>query len=236
MKSGIYCIENKINGMRYIGKGKNILSRMNHPHTNCRYISNAICKYGEDNFNRYVVEYCSIEELENRERYYIKEWNTKSPNGYNLTDGGEGMSNPSPETRRLLSVSRSGENCFWYGKHLPEEMRKSIGNSHKGMKASPYTKNILKEKSSGENNPMYGKTGDASPGFGKKASNAKLSKYYGVGKSSSKRKPIYWRARIKYLGKAITIGYFKTEIEAALAYDDYITANGIPHPLNFPQK
>jgi hypothetical protein len=41
----------------------------------------------------------------------------------NLTDGGEGSANPSPETRAKLSASRSGEKNHWWGKPLSPEAR-----------------------------------------------------------------------------------------------------------------
>jgi hypothetical protein len=46
-------------------------------------------KYGIDNFLFEVVEECSLEELNNREKYWIKYYDSHNPlNGYNLTDGG----------------------------------------------------------------------------------------------------------------------------------------------------
>jgi group I intron endonuclease len=108
MTCGIYCIENKINGKKYIGKGKDVFIRMTNPHETCRFINSAIKKYGKENFNRYIVEYCGLNELTEREQYYIQKWNTKTPNGYNLTDGGEGIVNPSPETRKKMRKAKLG--------------------------------------------------------------------------------------------------------------------------------
>jgi group I intron endonuclease len=144
MKTGIYCIENLVNGKRYIGKGKNIISRMNHPHKSSTYLFNAINKYGNENFHRYIIEYCEPEMLAEREQYYIREWKTKAPNGYNLTDGGEGCLNPSEETRRKMSESRSGENHPLFGKTRSEETRRKMRENHSDV--------------SGENNGFFGKT------------------------------------------------------------------------------
>ena len=48
-----------------------------------------------------------IETLYDREIYWIKKLNTKSPNGYNLHDGGRGgCLNPSDELRQKLSDAK----------------------------------------------------------------------------------------------------------------------------------
>jgi group I intron endonuclease len=107
-EAGIYCIENVENGKMYIGKGKNVNKRMWQAHEGCVLLEKAIKKYG-DAIIRYVIEYCepTNNELDYWEQYYIKEWNTKVPNGYNLTDGGGGVLGQivSDETRQKSSVS-----------------------------------------------------------------------------------------------------------------------------------
>ena len=62
------------------------------------------------------------------------------------------------------------------------------------------------------------------------------SKYFGVRliKTESNKK---WRATITINKKQNYIGVFKTEIEAAKAYDNFVKEN-IPYkiPLNFPEE
>jgi hypothetical protein len=41
-----------------------------------------------DYFKREIIEYCDVYELNDKEKLYIKQYNTKFPHGYNLTDGG----------------------------------------------------------------------------------------------------------------------------------------------------
>lgn len=48
-------------------------------------------KYGIDNFHIVVVEECPQTELNDKEKYYIKKYNTYVPNGYNATLGGDGV-------------------------------------------------------------------------------------------------------------------------------------------------
>ena len=94
---GIYCIENAINNKKYIGLSRDIYRRwLEHRselnrgiHIN-QYLQNSWNIYGENAFNFYIVELCEPDNLSDRERYYIKTYNTLShQNGYNLTTGGE---------------------------------------------------------------------------------------------------------------------------------------------------
>ena len=97
---GIYCIENIINGKKYIGLSRDIdrrwlehRSELNRgDHVN-KYLQNSWNNYGEDAFKFNIVELCSPEELSDRECYYISKYHTLShENGYNLTTGGENTS------------------------------------------------------------------------------------------------------------------------------------------------
>ena len=59
----------------------------------CRYLNNAIRKYGWDNFKKeIIIDDVPEEDLSNLETSYIDVENTLAPNGYNLTKGGEGIS------------------------------------------------------------------------------------------------------------------------------------------------
>lgn len=73
------------------------------------YIHNAIRKYGWDNFKvEKIIVNVPEEDLNNLERAYIAVENTKAPNGYNLTDGGEGASGyvHSETSRKKIGESR----------------------------------------------------------------------------------------------------------------------------------
>ena len=58
-------------------------------HKACRYLNSAFNKYGIDSFNCELLTTCDIDELDEYERKYIYDLNTKYPNGYNLTNGGQ---------------------------------------------------------------------------------------------------------------------------------------------------
>lgn len=97
MLTGIYKITNKINGHAYIGQSIDIENRwIRHKwsafHEECcrEYpLYRAFRKYGIENFTFEIVELCDREELQAKEQYYIKLYNTFI-DGYNQTSGGEG--------------------------------------------------------------------------------------------------------------------------------------------------
>ena len=47
-------------------------------------------KYGLEHFYFIIIEEVSNDSLNEREKFWIKFYNSLSPNGYNLTTGGEG--------------------------------------------------------------------------------------------------------------------------------------------------
>lgn len=90
MTSGIYKITNNLNGKAYIGASTNIEERWHaHKYRRNQRMYHIIKKYGLDNFNFEILRECSVEEFYDKERYYIRTHNTKIPNGYNKSDGGE---------------------------------------------------------------------------------------------------------------------------------------------------
>lgn len=86
----IYKTTNKINGKYYIGmhKTKNIDDGYLGSGT---YFNKALKKYGEDNFEREILEYCnSVKEMQNAEARYITEDVVNDKSSYNLKLGGLG--------------------------------------------------------------------------------------------------------------------------------------------------
>lgn len=87
-RSGIYCIENLLNKNRYVGSSLEVYSRLhkhrsflcNNKHQNS-YLQNAVNKYGIDNFEVYIVEFCEEKDLLEKEQYWINEMLPE----YNLT-------------------------------------------------------------------------------------------------------------------------------------------------------
>ena len=79
----------------------------------CSYntaIHQAIRKYGAENFEWNIVEECSIQDIDQKEQYYIKLFDTLAPNGYNILQGGQ-------KTRAIpVYCSRCGKQISRLGK------------------------------------------------------------------------------------------------------------------------
>lgn len=141
----IYKITNLINNKIYIGQTIQTLEKRWRRHTwissikrDAMAISNAIKKYGKENFKiEKIDEVSNIDELNEKEIFYIKEYNSLSPKGYNLSNGGGGF-NPTQETIEKIRKSNLGK------KASPETIQK-LRESHLGHVVKEETKRKLSE-------------------------------------------------------------------------------------------
>lgn len=86
---GIYKITKKENGKSYIGQSNDIERRFSEHKTKIDIpVDIAIRKYGSDAFDFQVIEECSLEQLNEREKYWIAFYNTFKGFGYNCNEGG----------------------------------------------------------------------------------------------------------------------------------------------------
>lgn len=107
-----YKITHKESGKAYIGITTRTLkdrwAAHGCPSRNPSAISAAIIKYGRSAFKvEQIASSWSLEALCALEQELIAQYGTIAPNGYNLTSGGDGVYNPSEETRRRMSESAS---------------------------------------------------------------------------------------------------------------------------------
>lgn len=139
---GIYKITNKINGKKYIGQSKNIERRFKDHKLYKRErnipLKRALEKYGVVNFNYEVIELCQLEELDEKEVYWI----AKEKPEYNLCEGGKGNKGHkvSEETKKILSQKNK---IYW--ENLPKDKKLKIIENQligvaKGHKVSEETK------------------------------------------------------------------------------------------------
>lgn len=162
--SVIYLRTNLVNGKQYVGQAQNMQYRENQwrcmkNHYAGRLINNARNKYGFENWSLKILAECdNQEELNKLEVYYINIYNTKAPNGYNLTDGGCGGNlgyhhtedakrkiskankismkgrHISEEAKKKMSFAKKGKPSPMLGKHHSEETKKKISLSKQGTK------------------------------------------------------------------------------------------------------
>lgn len=90
VKKDIYIIKNDINSKVYIGQALDSKKRFD---SHCRsnkdnsLIDKAIQKYGKEHFWFEVIE-TQIEDYNEKEKYWIRYYNSKTPFGYNILEGG----------------------------------------------------------------------------------------------------------------------------------------------------
>jgi group I intron endonuclease len=141
----IYLITNLDNNKKYVGLTKFSITERFYQHVKRGFLlTEAIKKYGEDKF---FIEL--IEEVDTAgrayelEQYYIKEYNTKVPYGYNLTDGGDGIfgwevteeyrQECSERVKQLHKEKKVG----MYGKNHSDETKRKMSVASKG-KSKPW--------------------------------------------------------------------------------------------------
>ena len=87
----IYLTTNTLDGKIYVGQHKS--SKFDSWYIGSGiHLSNAVKKYGKDNFTVRIIDTAeSKEELTEKEIYWIKELDSRNPDvGYNLARGGDG--------------------------------------------------------------------------------------------------------------------------------------------------
>ncbi len=156
-KSGIYCYENLIDHKKYIGKANNLSTRIGKheymlkkdicPNEENVYFWNSVKKYGRENFQIIILEICDFEELNKKEIYYIDKLNSKYPNGYNFTVGGEGCSGYKwTDEQKTNLPNRKGENNSQYGKDFSIENNPAFGKKHKNSSSKYFGVSIKNTK------------------------------------------------------------------------------------------
>jgi len=142
----IYLVKNQQNRIVYIGQQIGTKS-INGYKGSGLLLNRAYKKYGENYFKREIIEYCNIDELNDKEKLYIKQYNTKFPHGYNLTEGGDGMKGYQYTNDQKQNISKSK-----VGQKYPKEHGEKIRQSKLGKKRDQNTINkIIQTKASKHN-------------------------------------------------------------------------------------
>ena len=154
----IYLITNKLNGKHYVGQTirKDIRYRWNQHRSNKSgdtIISRAYNKYGIENFKFQIICICFDEDCDKYEMEYIKKYNSLSPNGYNLREGGKN-SHHSDETKKKIGLKskeyRNNEvikieySKKFKGKKMNEDVKKRMYSTMTEENKINKNKNLLK--------------------------------------------------------------------------------------------
>lgn len=132
MKSGIYQIRNTVDGKRYIGRTVDFTKRKqmhfwelgNNRHYN-RHLQGAY-NINPNAFVFEIIEECEIDKLNDREVYWIANYDTMDESkGYNLCEGGKTTTGYhfSEESKKKMSEKRKG---VTYSREVIEKRKRSL--------------------------------------------------------------------------------------------------------------
>lgn len=174
--SGIYEIVNLINGKRYIGQTSNLyrrqyshITKLNqniHPN---KHLQNAWNKYGKDAFEFQVLEYCSVDDLNERELYWINHYKSNT-DGYNIRldpNSNRGLQ-WSEKQRESMMAAINKENSYFKNHTVPREtMEKAWEASRKKVwtkeEREQHSKRLIGTKVKDKTNMYAAQTGEKNP-------------------------------------------------------------------------
>lgn len=147
----VYLAENTNNKKCYIGKTIGTLGRRKRGHYNDtkllnntfnNYFHNALRKHRQEFEWIILYESKSNKKLIEKEIYYIKKYKTNSPNGYNLTSGGDGMLGYiySKASRKKMSESQKGKTHI-VTKETRQKISRAMEGNTRGL-GHPVSKNV----------------------------------------------------------------------------------------------
>lgn len=153
----IYKFTNIVNNKVYIGKTKGslrkrIIAHLSHSRNTNKapkhYFQRAIQKYGTVNFDIDIIEHCVESQLNNREKFWIRFYNSKNPYlGYNCTDGGDGCCNITYTQEYKNKISKSNKKVWsdpLRRQNILDSRRKHFLNTTKKVVQLDYNYNLIK--------------------------------------------------------------------------------------------
>lgn len=147
----IYKIVNLMNNKVYIGKSVHTLKRFTdhknklnkRKHKN-KHLESAWIKYGQDAFKFVIIEICTENELDLKEKYWIKEYkSTDRLYGYNKMEGGNGGALIGEALKKMTKTHRNNPRIY------TQEEKDIISKQNMGRKHSDETKQKISETHKG---------------------------------------------------------------------------------------
>ena len=143
----IYCLTSP-SGKKYIGQTQRQVIERLYEHCNQKEYSlvyKAIQKYGFDSFDVTILKACEVEKLNDWEVYFIREYETLCPKGYNIRTGGGQGSLHCEESRKRMSEAKKGCKNHNYGKPRSDTTKQKISQAKSGEKHHFYGKSFTED-------------------------------------------------------------------------------------------
>lgn len=131
----IYKIQNKVNGKIYIGQTIRTLKERlsSHFFDECT-MKYAFKKYKKEMFEISIIDKANdFKELNEKEKYWIRFYNSQAPNGYNLTKGG------GSSKKRILRKEKERSKIFYSSLENEERVKFRFSNLNGGMLGKHHT-------------------------------------------------------------------------------------------------
>jgi group I intron endonuclease len=201
----VYIVRNTVNAKVYVGcTTRTIRKRWNGHKSNARLstgtslLHRAIRKHGVDKFSIDIVEVCqSVDEMYMREAHWVKALGTRSPNGYNLTDGGEGSNG---HTGRPMSEEHKAKlRAINTGRPRPAHVVEAIRRASLGREVSTETRAKLSASHIGKTRTTGSIAKQVSTNTGSKRSPETIAK---MREAQKTRKPVSDEARARMSASA----------------------------------
>jgi len=217
----VYKITNLINGKKYIGKHSTCNIKDGYLGSGI-VLKRAIGKYGKENFKKEILFESGDEaQVYRMEKIYVTPEIVNNPMYYNIMVGGNGASSgknntfygkhhteetktkigESSKNRTILEKTKQKISNTLKGRIFSKETKKLMSKAKKGHIVSKETRKKLSISLSGKNHPMWGKTGEDCPNFGKEHTEESKKKMSIIAKNRPKIK-------CPYCGKEIDKGNY----------------------------
>lgn len=144
------------NGKTYVGQTIQELRKRHRGHLlDHQPVDNALRTH---QYELKILEIVKINELDDKEREYIRKYNSIKPDGYNLDSGGKANREPTEETRMKQSKARMGKPPWNKGKSFPQASERMKGNTiWKGRSHSQESKDKISKGNTGKKHPDISK-------------------------------------------------------------------------------